>query len=1533
MQKFSIHFFLLSSIVLSSLNTFAQNTCFTSLSDYSFTGISTVRATDNGDFNNDGNLDVVFATYTTGTTNQASITLGNGDGSFGAPTNFTCNQRIQDIKAYDFNGDGNLDIVAASNNTGEATICLGNGLGGFAAPVDYLLSSTTSGPNGVDIADINEDGFVDLVVSNQSSSSGFHFLAGNGDGTFDAAVQFSMGTAPRDVIVGDFNEDGNLDVATTNNSSANVSIRLGTGTGTFGAATNFSVAAQPVYIKAADINGDSHLDLVVSCLSSNTISLLVGTGTGSFSATDNYAVSGSPYEVIVNDFDENGDLDVAVVCNADNTVALLKGSGVNTAGSRFMTVVKFPVFGSPHTMIDGDYDEDTHVDLLVPAQSGTSRFLVMLGTGTGSFNTGTNIATGTSPNAVVIANFNGDSNTDLVVANKNSSNISYFSGNGDGTYAAGITHATGTNPVSVFAIDINHDGFIDVITANSAVHTISVLLGNGAGGFSAATSFATGGLVPSDLFCADFNNDTHIDVVVSHETSNDVGILLGDGAGNFGSATIFAVGTTPKAIIADNFNTTDTNLDIAVANNGSNNITVWFGDGTGSFSSSSNFTTSTGPIALDSKDMNGDSKSDIVVACNTGTRVSVLRATGTNSFLAKIDYTTDLLPQSICIRDFNNDGHPDVATANKVATGSTGSVSLFMGSSTAALGAKTDFATSTNSIGIASGLINSDALFDLAVVNFDANNVSILLNNTAVITASGATTFCSGNSVTLTASSGTDYLWSNSATTSAINVTTSGTYTVTISNLSGLCSSTSNGVTVTVNPNPTITTITGSTTICSSASTSLTAVGSTGTLDIDWYDAAVGGTMLSSTASYTTPTLTATTSYYVYAIEPSTGCQTTPRFEVIVTVGDAIAPVITGMPSNITLSAGASCNAVATWTAPSATDNCSTPSLSTSHAIGSTFPLGTTTVTYTATDALLNSSTASFTVTVNDNTDPVISGMPSNITTTVTAGTCAKTVTWTAPSASDNCSLASLVPSHTSGSSFPVGTTTVTYTATDASGNDATASFTITVNDNELPVISGMPSNMTLSATTGTCGAVATWTSPSANDNCGISTFTGSSTSGSTFPVGVTTVTYTATDVNGNIATSSFTITVNDTQNPTLSGMPSNMTVNTSTSSCSATVTWTPPIAADNCGVMSLTTTNSPGSSFPTGTTTVTYTVTDVNGNMATASFNVTVSDNVLPTYTGFPSNMSVSATAGTCSATATWTSPTPNDNCGVASSTSSSTSGSTFPVGVTTVTYTLTDINGNVNTQSFNITVLDTEAPTMIGCPGTQTVCEGSTVTYTAPTASDNCSGVSVAQIAGLPSGSVFPVGTTLCTFRATDASGNITNCNFNVIVNANPSTPTLVIPTSIDTVCDDNTGVALSGGSPSGGAYSGPGVAAGIFNAVTAGIGSHTITYTVTNGFGCSSVATDVIIVDNCLGFDDLANDKTVKLYPNPNNGVFTLEISGEALTQVDQLYILNQLGEIVYTERVIQNKTSLDLSTLARGIYLLRAGGYTQQFIIQR
>ncbi len=426
-----------------------------------------------------------------------------------------------------------------------------------------------------------------------------------------------------------------------------------------------------------------------------------------------------------------------------------------------------------------------------------------------------------------------------------------------------------------------------------------------------------------------------------------------------------------------------------------------------------------------------------------------------------------------------------------------------------------------------------------------------------------------------------------------------------------------------------------------------------------------------------------------------------------VKVEDLIPPVINNMPANQILELGAySCTVLAYWTAPAATDNCELSSLVSNdptfdHTGSTQLSAGVHTITYTATDVNGNSSQASFTITVLDDIHPVIMNCPGDITVSADPGLCDKLVSWNPPTASDNCVGVGLSTNHLPGERFSVGSTLVTYTATDAAGNQTTCSFNVNVVDNQAPVISNCLNNIQV-FTDGspTCDRMVSFTPPSATDNCGGVTTTVKvnnaqvETMPSKFGVGTTPVEYIFTDTHGNSSTCSFSVIVMDNDPPTII-CPADITV------CEGEpINLGTPETSDNCGIQSVT--NNAPASFPIGTTTVTWTVTDIHGNPNSCTQRVTV--NALPIAVIEPpvtteltcslTSISLTATGGSAYS---W-----SDGTNVVG-----TSATLIVSEPATYTVTVTSANGCADTESIVITRdnsapvagINTPATTMLTC------------------------------------------------------------------------------------------------------------------------------------------------------------------------------------------------------------------------------------------
>lgn len=259
----------------------------------------------------------------------------------------------------------------------------------------------------------------------------------------------------------------------------------------------------------------------------------------------------------------------------------------------------------------------------------------------------------------------------------------------------------------------------------------------------------------------------------------------------------------------------------------------------------------------------------------------------------------------------------------------------------------------------------------------------------------------------------------------------------------------------------------------------------------------------------------------------------------------------------------------------------------------------------------------------------------------------------------------------------------------------------------------------------------------------------------------------TITDVDSATITKSFNITIiTDTQKPTITAPPA-LTINVN-SDCTATgVVLGTPINADNCTVSSVT--NNAPATYPTGNTTITWTVKDASNNTATATQIVTVKETVLPTITA-PATITVNTTSNCTATGVVLGTPITADNCTVSSVTNNAPSA--FPLGNTTVTWSVKDISNNTATATQIVTIKDVTLPTITAPVGvTVNATSNSTATGIAlgtPVTADNCSVVSVTNNAP----SVFPLGNTAVIWTVKDASNNTANATQIVIVKNTAST-----------------------------------------------------------------------------------------------------------------------------------------------------------------
>src|ERR1035437_949373 len=313
------------------------------------------------DVNGDGRLDLISANA-----NMVMEFTNNGSGGFtySSQNYLGSSTYIESILAADIDGDGKVDLIHG-NGDGKLTIFTNNSSGGFGSNatikvVQNFLSCITA-------ADVNSDGKLDLVCANnniQGGSPALTIWTNNGSGFFGSNATLTVGNQPNFVVAADVNCDGFVDLISANYAANTLTVLTNNGSGVFGSNATLNVGRGPYCVAAADINGDGKVDLISANGVDYTLTVLTNNGGGIFSSNATIALGNQPISIAAADLNGDGKVDLIPRFYLSTTVMILTNDGSGGFGTNLI-----PTGVIQNYITAADLNADGKFDLVIANSS------------------------------------------------------------------------------------------------------------------------------------------------------------------------------------------------------------------------------------------------------------------------------------------------------------------------------------------------------------------------------------------------------------------------------------------------------------------------------------------------------------------------------------------------------------------------------------------------------------------------------------------------------------------------------------------------------------------------------------------------------------------------------------------------------------------------------------------------------------------------------------------------------------------------------------------------------------------------------------------------------------------------------------------------------------------------------------------------------------------------------------------------------------------------------------------------------------
>lgn len=619
------------------------------------------------DLDHDGALDIVTVNSETNGFGDLSVLLNNGSGGFNADTREGTLQSPSHTAVADMNGDGFEDLIVVSRVSSSILVHSG---------VSPSLNATITIPgvssaNHFDVGDIDGDGDPDLVVTRAAGSNNVQVFLNNGTGVFTNVWSLTLGTIPVGVAIIDANQDGTMDLALPTVVGEIQSAR-GLGSGVFLLDQQYGVLPGVSHVQSVDMNDDGIKDLVLTDAGSSLdpeeqITMLIS-DSGAALSTMKTAFTGlrAGKSMAIAQLDGVGMLDLMTVSEGTNELRPIYSGTDNL----FQSEVRYEPGRRPVIAVTGDIDNDGDIDIVTP-NFGSRDLGVMLNRGDGSFEVQTPQPFGvnTASYSASLDDLDGDGNLDVVLSSGNY--VWFQNGDGSGLFGAPtVLEHIPTDPKEpdyggrAFTNDYDQDGDVDVFWTLPPVGSVHLFRNNGAGGFSLTQGLSTGPW-PDSYAMGDLDGNGTLDLA---HTVNDppqrlVGISYNNGTG-FDGPVFIDVGAASRHVRLHDFDL-DGDLDLLVHGIADFGLSLIENLGSEQFAAPAHLSTPFQVSSSEITDIDDDGLPDIILLSRQTSENQVLLNQGGLVFTEGPIYSMgDASVRQMSLADLNNDSVTDFIIAN-----------------------------------------------------------------------------------------------------------------------------------------------------------------------------------------------------------------------------------------------------------------------------------------------------------------------------------------------------------------------------------------------------------------------------------------------------------------------------------------------------------------------------------------------------------------------------------------------------------------------------------------------------------------------------------------------------------------------------------------------------------------------------------------------------------------------------------------------------------------------------------------------------